>query len=683
MPAINLVLDAARALIELGPSLAVNVVLTFLATAVVTWAGYQVWQIAGSMSPHPRVEESRHPADVILMSYMWGALYALLLMYSLGAAGLYVQPILWIGILLPILAHGRKSFVLPVSMGKPGWRLLPFIVLSAGPLLISLTCPVPSWMDVLEGNIAPIQRLVTFATFDPATALPSALYPVNRATPLYSGFYGLLARLTGLDAYEVLAAALVPTLLITLLAAYRLGQALSPGHRDAGWLAAASWVLTYQYLHVQGSRSTVWQMTFALIALARAVELYRRPGNLRIALECAVAAAAGVLAHPFEGMFTVLAVLLIAATAWWSDSFRNTRNYLVATGAGVAAGAPLLWTWWPGDRVALTAGLLLLASIPLILRQGRIVDGTSELGERKFRWRGIFFALPALAAVASLALEWDFFAWGRQSFLVQQLVGFPVPAGLTLALIILSVRRASAPALFGGAAILAASLPLWLIPYLDLHPVTTASFRFEFPLKGMDFWLSPLLAICASALMTRLWADAPRRRLARAYVLAVLILPTSAALRQDQQHSAGGLYAMTKWQLQLAARGYWRGWGDPRRIVSAEDRELFAKLRSMVDDGTIGAGDRIDHVAQRSNLMATPFPAFTGISQNLYLPAVDTADVHTHDGRLYDIDEASPEGRLILVEKSMLPAYPVDPAWILYENERVVLARRPTASPPS
>ncbi|MGK2962156.1 MAG: hypothetical protein ACSLFK_08415 [Gemmatimonadaceae bacterium] len=683
MPAINLVRDAARAMIELGPSLAVNVLLVFLATAVVTWAGYQVWQIAGSVSPHPRVEESRHPADVLLMSYMWGALYSLLLMYCLGATGFYSQPMLWIGVFLPILARGRKSFVLPISMRKPGWRALPFFVLTAGPLLISLTCPVPSWMDVLEGNIAPIQRLVTFSTFDPASALPSALYPVNRATPLYTGFFGLLARLTDLDAYEVLAAALVPTLLMTLLAAYRLGQVLSPQHRDAGWLAAASWVLTYQYLHVQGSRSTVWQMTFALIALARAVELYRRPGNLRIALECAVAAAAGVLAHPFEGMFTVLAVLLIAVTVWWSDSFRNTRNYLVAIGAGVAAGAPLLWTWWPRNNVALVTGLLLLALIPLILRQGRIVDGASDLSERTFKWRGIFVALPAFAAASALALEWDFFAWGRQSFLIQQLVGFPVPAGLTLALIVLSIRKASAPALFAGAAILAASLPLWLIPYLELHPVTIASFRFEFPLKGMDFWLSPLLAVSASALMVRLWADAPRRRLARAYVLAVLILPTSALLRQDPQHSAGGLYAMTKWQLQLAARGYWRGWGDPRRIVSAEDRELFTKLRSMVNDGTIGPDDYIDHVAPRSNLMATPFPAFTGISQNLYLPAVDTADVHTHDGRLYDIDEVSPQGRLILVEKSMLSAYPVDPSWILYENDRVLLARRPTASPPS
>ncbi len=683
MPAINLVLDAARALIEFGPSLAVNVLLVFLATTGVTWVGYQVWQIAGSVSPHPRVEETRHPADVLLMSYTWGALYALLLMYCLGSAGLFSQPILWIGILFPVIARGRKAFALPISIGKPGWKVLPFIVLSAGPLLISLTCPVPSWMDVLEGNIAPIQRLVTFANFDPASALPSALYPVNRATPLYTGFYGLLARLTGLDAYEVLAAALVPTLLMTLLAAYRLGQALSPHHRDAGWLAAAAWVLTYQYLHVQGSRSTVWQMTFALIALARAVGLYRKPGNLRIALECAVAAAAGVLAHPFEGMFTILAVLFIAVTAWWSDSFRNTRNYLVATAAGVAAGAPLLWTWWPGNNVALVAGLLLLSLIPIIVRQGRTVDGGSELNDRQFRWRGILVALPALVALSAVALEWDFFAWGRQSFLIQQMIGFPVPTGLTLALILLAAHRASAPALFGGAAILAASLPLWVIPYLDLHPVTIASFRFEFPLKGMDFWLSPLLAVCASTLMVRLWADARRQTLARAYVLAVLILPTSALLRQDAQHSAGGMYAMTKWQLQLAGRGYWRGWGDARRIVSAEDREFFAKLRSMVNDGTIGPDDSIDHVAAHSNLTATPFPVFTGISQNLYLPAVDTADVHTRDGRLYDIDEVSPQNRWILVEKSMLTAFPVDRSWIVYENDRVLLARRPTASPPS
>lgn len=84
----------------------------------------------------------------------------------------------------------------------------------------------------------------------------------------------------------------------------------------------------------------------------------------------------------------------------------------------------------------------------------------------------------------------------------------------------------------------------------------------------------------------RAGSDAPRRKLARPYVIAVLILPTSALLGQDAQHSAGGLYAMAKWQLQLTA-------------------------------------NYIDHVAPRTNL------------------------------------------------------------WIVYENDRVLLARRPTASSPS
>ncbi len=676
MSAINLLLDAARALLELGPSLLANVLFTFVGTALLIWCGHQISQLFASLTPSRDLELGTDAVDTILSAYVWGAVYALVLMYTLGGLGVYTAPALWAAILLPGAVRGRRSLALPFATGNPGWKVLPFVILSLGPLLISLTCPVPSWMDVLEGNVGPVQRLVTFAAFDQGNSLPSALYPVNRATPLYTAFYGLLARSFGMDGYEVLAATLVPTLLITLLAAYRLGKALLPANGHAGWMAAASWVLTYQYMHLQSSRSTVWQMTFALIALAKAIELYRQPGNRSLLLSAAFATAAAILAHPFEGFFTAVAVSIIAATAWWSDSFRNGRSYLIAAGVGIAACAPMLWTWWPSSSLAMAIGAVLLLLLFFLVRLPMKAGANSDIADRQFPRRRLLLALPAVAALSTAFLFWDFYVWGNHRVLERMLVAFPVPAGLSIALITMNVRRPSTGTMLAGAAIVAATLPLWILPHFEFHPVTVASFRFEFPLKGIDFWLSTVLAVSASTVMAQLWASTRHRKLARAYVLALLVLPTSILLGQDRDHSMGNFYSMTEAHLRLAAKGYWRGWGDPRYVARKYDRDFFEKLRSMVRAGEIGPADRIAHVAPGSNLQATPFPAFTGVAQDLYLPSVDTTDVHTRGGRLYDIDERKPQNKLLLVEKSMLPAYQVGGASIVYENRRVILFSR-------
>lgn len=669
-------MDVARALVEFGPTLSVNVLLTCVGTALLIWCGHQLAQLLAFVTPSRDTTVRTSASDGFLLAYIWGAMYALVLMYVLGWLGIYTSPVLWAAILLPGILRGRKSLAMPFATGKPGWKILPFVMLSLGPLLISLTCPVPSWMDVLEGNVGPVQRLVTFATFDGNSALPSALYPLNRATPLYTAFYALLARLFGMDGYEVLAATLVPTLLLTLLAAYRLGKAVLPANEHAGWMAVTSWVLTYQYMHLQSSRSTLWQMTFALIALAKAVELYRKPGNRRLLIAAAFATAASILAHPFEGFFTAIAVSIIAATAWWSDRFEHGRNYLIAMGVGIAACAPMLWTWWPSSAFAMATGALLIVLLCFLVRLPIEVAGTSDVADRQFSGRRLLQALPALAVLSSAFLTWDFYLSGNDRVLERMLVSFPVPAGLSVALIVINARKLSAGALLAGAAILAATLPLWVLPHLEFHPVTAESFRFEFPLKGLDFWLSAVLALSASTLMAQLWANRRRRMLSRAYVLALLVLPTSIVLGQDRDHSMSNFYSMTEAHLRLAARGYWRGWGHPRYVGWTHDRDFFEKLKSMVRAGEIGPDDRIAHVATGSNLQATPFPAFTGIAQDLYLPSVDTTNVHTRGGRLYDIHERRPQNQLLLVEKSMLPEYQVGNASIVYENSRVILFRR-------
>jgi hypothetical protein len=665
--------NATEALARYGPSLGPKVLLASFAAAVVTWAGFNFL---------PRGH--RDALDQALLAYTAGAFFSLLLMYVAGGLHLYSTGILWLAVLLTALSNPRNAFRLPRGLGRPGWKILPFIALGVGPLLVSLTNPTPSWMDVLEGNVAPIQRLITFEAFDPRTALPSALYPANRATPLYTAFYGLNAQLVNLDAYEILAASLIPIVLVTLLAAYRLGRVLLPENAHAGWMSALSWVLTCNYLQLQSARSTVWQMTFTLIAITKVIELSRNPASFRLLVECAVVSAASVLAHPLEGMFTVLAVMTIATAVLARERFAYTRRYAAAAVIGVGAGAPILPTWWPESPAAWAGGVLLLLLIPLATAAGR----SSETAINRSRLESSSFLTwaPVAVVVSTIALQWDFYGTVRRSYLAQEMMRYPVPTTLTLTVIGLAIlqRRFRTTAVLSGAALLAATVPLWVVRLIDLDPVTAASMRYELALKSTEYWLSGILTVCGSAVLAHLWIRrsryTPLTRLACIALLTVSV-PTMLGIPVGEAHRAAGIYGMWKWQIRLAGEGYWGGWRR-RTIVGGDDHELYRALRSYVNHGEIGLGTRIAHVAERPDLKATPFPAFTGITQDFYLPEVDRANIHTYSGRLYDLDDRPPTGEWILVERSLEPRLNIDPARIVFQNERVVLVRKPANEMP-
>jgi hypothetical protein len=687
MSAIHLLAAALRAFLEYAPRLAPKVLFTILGTWLVVWTGGQLYRLVEKLTPGLTSGDTLQPRlDRLLVSYTLGTFYALALMYVLGGVGLFTPWALWPAMLVPaVLAGPRQAFSIPRSLHNSLWRTLPFLILLLGPLLISLTCPVPSWMDVLENNVGPVQRLITFSSFDRLGALPSALYPANRASPLFTAFFGLVAQCFGLDAHEVLAATLVPSLLLTLAAAYRLGEALLPDNRAAGPLAAFSWVLSYNYLHLQSSQSTVWQMTFTLVALARAIELQRNPGDTRLMFECAVASAATILAHPFEAFFTVIAVILLGIVALWRERFRHLPQYLFAAGIAIALSAPLLWTWWPRGWISLAAGIALFCILPTALRFG-FRGETVNVVESPLRDSRFLYVGACLVVVSTLLLRWDFYGFGVKVFMLHQLARYPLPTVLTLFLIVIALRTRNQGALLAGSAILAASLPLWFLPSLRLSPVTFASLRYEFPLKGMDFWLSGIMTVCGSVVLCMLWASKRHPVLSRALVVSLLVLPVSVILhlKQDKEHLAAGLIAMTRWQLHLVGEGYWGGWADARYVVSSEDRNFFGELRSLVDQGRIGASDRIDHVAEGSNLKATAFPAFTGVGQNLYLSRVDRSNIHTNGGRLFQLDAGAPPDRWLLVEKPMLHSVSLGGRRIIYENNRVILAeRQPAAARPS
>jgi len=156
--------------------------------------------------------------------------------------------------------------------------------------------------------------------------------------------------------------------------------------------------------------------------------------------------------------------------------------------------------------------------------------------------------------------------------MLSQLPRYPLPTGLTLFLIVIALRTRNQGALLTGSAILAASLPLWFLPSLGLSQVTFASLRYEFPLKGMDFWLSGIMTVCGSVVLSMLWASKRHTVLSRALVVSLLVLPVSAMLRrkQDKEHLAAGLIAMTSWQLHIVGRGVMGRMG--RRALRREFR---------------------------------------------------------------------------------------------------------------
>ena len=674
MQVIEFLRNALQALARYGPDLSIKVLLASFASGVALVAGLCIVRI---LERRTDSENVRDWTDHVLIAYTAAAFYALLLMYTLGGLGVYTTPALWLAVLMPIALRWRDALKLPVRIENPGWKILPFIVLGVGPLLISLTSPTPSWMDVLEVNVAPVQRLITFEAFDPQTALPSALYSVNRATPLYTAWFGLSGQLANLEAYEVLAASLVPMLLITLLAAYRLGKVLLPENRHAGWMAALSWVLTCNYLQLQSARSTVWQMTFTLIALTKAVELTRNPASFRLLVECAVVSAASVLAHPLEGMFTVLAVLCLAVFALARDRFANMRRFAAALIIGIGAGAPILWTWWPDSNSAIVLGITLLLLIPLAVTIG---TRSPAVPVSRRDLTNISKWVPVIAVVSTVLLRWDFHGTLRRSYIMQELMRYPVSTSLTIAVVFVAIfkKRFSTAALLAGASLLAATAPLWIVRLMEFDPVTTASLRYELALKSTEYWLSGIIAICGSMLLAALWERESRRQpLIRVLSLALLVIsvPTVLRIPVGEVHRAAGIYGMWKWQIRLAGEGYWGGWRR-RTIVGRDDHELYRELRTLVDSGQIRLTDRIAHVSEYPDLRATPFPAFTGIAQDLYLPSVDSTNIHTFSGRLHDLDQRAPRSGWILIERSMLPRFNIDAAEIVFQNKRATLIRR-------
>lgn len=685
------ILDVLRAVIstvwQFAPTLAPNVMAAWISTFLILWVGYSLSQNARrllhfSSSPSPTF------IDSVLSSYTWGAFYCLGLMYALGIAGLYTQTALAAAMAFPILCRGRHALTLPRLPRWDNMKALPFLVLATGPLLISLTNPMPSWVDILEGNVAPVQRLITFSNFDPVSALPSALYSNSRATPLYTAVFGASAKLLGRDAYQILAASLVPILLLLTIGAYRLGSRLAPTNKHAGWLAASSIVLAHNYIELQSARSTVWQMIFSLAALAKAVEVFENPRDFRSIAACAAFCAAAVLAHPFEGAFTTLTILLLLPFSIIGKR-RVLRPLAVGVLMGVGLGAPILWSWWPHSGAAIILGGLSLLMVPFLVHWGS--EALSSEPSRRFDGvpRSVLLSTIVVVIFFALFLNVNSIAATHRSFLAQAFVWYPVPVGLAIILLSVSlIGRFQIASLLTALAIAAASLPIWLLPHLNLKPVDEASFSYELPLKGLVYWLSTVLAVTGSLVLSEVWARSAgkiswRAATFRTFVLALLILPIGTILPFDSGPvtAAAGFLGAMKWQARVITQGYWAGWGNARWIVSNADRELFDYLETQVDSGMIKSSDRVAHVAEGSNLRAVPFPAFTGITQDLYLPGVDTLNIHTHGGRLYDIRKRQPPCGWVLVERSMLRYFQVDTAAIKYQNGRVILSHTRDANP--
>jgi hypothetical protein len=112
-------------------------------------------------------------------------------------------------------------------------------------------------------------------------------------------------------------------------------------------------------------------------------------------------------------------------------------------------------------------------------------------------------------------------------------------------------------------------------------------------------------------------------------------------LKQADEQAAAGLGGGMRRHADLALNGYFKYWPDTRWATSSDARELFRYLQGLISCGSVTADSRVAHVSRELYpWSASPFPAFTGITQDLYLTQPFTPDIHVFQGRIRKLSDS-------------------------------------------
>lgn len=603
--------DLGHQLAIWAPMLWMNVFVDFVGSIIVCVMG---WVLFCALAPE--LTARFRWTDAIFAGYVIGCAICFAILLFLGLVSWYTMLGVWMSVgiitfssgLAVLRSRARRPrlsrFAGPTDRHYPDRErvesivkiaLVSVAVLSLGvmPLCVSLTMPVPSWMDLFETNLAPVQRIVSFESYWPPTALPAALYPSNRSVPLYTAFFAFLAKGFGRDATQVISASLLPNLCLTLLSVWCMARFFSG--TLAAIIALWFWSLSFNYVHLQDARSTCWCITFAFFAIT-VTNWYlkdewksRSWGLLALA---ALALGLAILAHPFIGAFVGLT----------------------------------LGIWWIMDTVAVRVSPRL-----------------------------VIFLGAGIIGVLGFGVPWMAVNMGSDPFL-KILTDYPVPFSGTVIFILMRLagrellRDKAQAALLGLSAFLSLILPIHVLPFLNLSGLHASSMAFELPLKGLHFWLASLMCVLAACGLARV-AEllVPKLPIPWTYVLGSLLamflsIPqwgSVLGLAQAEEQQAAGIVGGIKRHTALVTNGYFQHWPDTRYATSDGGRELFEWLRQSISCGVITSETRIAHVARElSPWVASPFPAFTGITQDLFLTQPFTPDIHVFQGRIQEVSNS-------------------------------------------
>ncbi len=596
--------------------------------------------------------------DVVLGAYAGAVVLDLMLLFTLGGAGLYRAAAL-VAVLVPAIIAGARAGPLCSRPPRPGrvrparWLLVG--VVWSGPILLLLASPVVPFADVLPNHVAPAEHLRVFGGIESLATYPSPVYGPSRLFLGYTAVMGTLSTLTGLPAALTVAASAGWLVVISAASARRLASAVFGA--EAGFWALLAFPLTFTFVRLSDVRDSVAALPLAALSLALLVgpTLGRRsaipPGRPDWLLGAAMTATAFV--HPLVGTLTALTVAIVAV----ADPRRHARRAapaLVGTSVALvpqlavmvgAAPAPA----WGIVALAAAAG----AAIATAAAVERIAWSRISTRWATFALVSAATLVLALVAIARSAALAQAGGWVNQAFPALFIAGGLAVVGL-------------APSGRGGRRLLVAALAaggtLLLVVAVGAGPSLVGdSLRYEIP-KAVGYWL-PWACVPAAA---GLLAAASRWRVARpagrafvAAFLAIALLPFGSPAPNSVQasHAVADVLA---YDLRTAERGYWQGYPDARRVVGAAGAQLLDFLDGEVAAGRLSASDRVLHVAASYEEWASvPIGVFSGIEETMVCEDAATT-IFTAGGRIHPLADLAEELRAgfpyVVLEPAGLPA---------------------------
>jgi hypothetical protein len=575
-------------------------------------------------------------ADAFLAAMVAAILKDTLLLGTLAAFGLFLQPIL---IVMDAALIGAGLWLLASRRWKPplidagSWRRAigggTSITIAAlvavvwiGPFLLQLASPVVPFIDVLPNYVGPVEHLRTFGWFSPLDATQSPIIGPSRTVLGYDGLLGALATMTNLSGGTAIAGFILPQTILVATSARRLAGGLAGGDASPGAWALLAFALSQPFARLADARGTVVVVPLVCIGLALAVDsLRQREDPWRIGRGAAIGLAFGAatLVHPVIGFFAIATV----AIAGLAHPSRLAPSAFVATVTAGLIALPQAATMAGLALPTLALGVWLPVAVLLGSALGRVVGRRAAIADGLIRLatigRWVILALVAIgiaAAFAANAFRIDRLsdAWGQGWDLVVESSGLLLV--VLVAGIVLGSRGARSALVLAGLLVGIAAVALVAVLPDNLGFLGDA-LRFEVP-KTVFYWLSLIAAAGAAAALGHVWSRDRLSLVARAGALAAFVAVAALPLRADPidayhlgEHRWSETFAI---DLRFAGSGFWVGFPDTRLVVDAPRQEILEALRAEITAGRLHHDTPVLHVSRTfQQWESTPLGVFDGV----------------------------------------------------------------------